>query len=69
MQLLKGFHKDLADCEPTIKFITRIQKLIIAMNSRTPLNALRPNSIHWTVIKIYLLYNFMYRFIVFAFIL
>jgi len=53
MQLLKGFHKDLADCEPTIKFITRIQKLIIAINSRTPLNALQTNSIYWTVIKIY----------------
>jgi len=54
MQLLKGFHKDLADCEPTIKFITRIQKLITAMNSRTPLNALKLNSIHWTVIKIFI---------------
>lgn len=69
MELLNGFHKDLADCEPTIKFITRIEKLIIAMNSRTPLNELRVNSIHWTVIKIYLLYSFKYRFIVFAFIL
>ncbi|KAL5239084.1 hypothetical protein ACI65C_006494 [Semiaphis heraclei] len=56
MQLLKGFHKGLADCEPTIKFITRIQKLIIAMNSRTPLNALRPNSIHWTAISEFLSY-------------
>ena len=54
MQLLKGFHKDLADCEPTIKFITRIQKLITAMNSRTPLNELKLNSIHWTVIKIFI---------------
>lgn len=50
MTILKPFHNDLIDCEPTVNFINRVQKLINAMNSRIPVNALRRNSIHWEVI-------------------
>ena len=39
----------LQDADPSIKFCKRVKSLITAMNSRTPLDSLRPNNVHWKV--------------------
>ena len=49
MEILKEEHPDLHDCDGTIKFCRRIKGLITAMNSRTPLNALKPDNDMWQV--------------------
>lgn len=48
MEYYKDSIPDLAKCEATISFIKQINKVIDAMNSQLPKNALRPDpeSIH-----------------------
>ncbi|XP_074114873.1 uncharacterized protein LOC141537650 [Cotesia typhae] len=43
MATYKNATPELSDCDPTVVFIKRVNDLIEAMSSRTPLNALRLN--------------------------
>ncbi|XP_031781272.1 uncharacterized protein LOC116416548 isoform X2 [Nasonia vitripennis] len=56
MQIFQDKHPDLTDCEGYIKFCRRIKSLITAMNSRTPLNSLKPGNEIWQSIKSFLVY-------------
>ncbi|KMQ88212.1 reversion-inducing cysteine-rich protein, partial [Lasius niger] len=56
MELFKNDHSDLADCDESIKFCTRVKALITAMNSRTPINALKPSNQSWKDIEDFLQY-------------
>ncbi|XP_071642320.1 uncharacterized protein [Temnothorax longispinosus] len=47
MELFRNNHSDLTDCDGSIKFCTRLKALITAMNSRTPMNALKPSNQSW----------------------
>lgn len=49
MELFKNDHADLRDCDGSVKFCARVKALITAMNSRTPLNALKPGNQMWKV--------------------
>lgn len=44
MELFRNDHSDLTDCDGSIKFCTKVKALITAMNSRTPINALKPSN-------------------------
>lgn len=44
MELLKNEHPDLQDCDGSIKFCRRVKSLITAMNSRTPIDNLKPGN-------------------------
>ena len=58
MEILKDKHPDLLDCEGTVKFCRRVKSLITAMNSRTPMNSLKPGNDMWKVHTKYLLILF-----------
>ncbi|KAE8739250.1 hypothetical protein FOCC_FOCC015248 [Frankliniella occidentalis] len=47
----------LEDSEPTEKFIDRFNRMVDAMNSSTPLDALRKGNKHWEAIEEYLEYH------------
>ncbi|XP_046408757.1 uncharacterized protein LOC124173283 [Ischnura elegans] len=49
MQVYKGRHDGLEDCDASIKIIQRFQVLIQSLNSRTQLSALRKGSENWNV--------------------
>lgn len=49
MEILKELHTDLADCQGSIAFCRRIKSLINAMNSRTPVDSLKPDNSMWQV--------------------
>ena len=53
MEILKDKHPDLLDCEGTVTFCRRVKSLITAMNSRTPMNSLKPENDMWKVQNIY----------------
>ncbi|KYN09538.1 hypothetical protein ALC57_18357 [Trachymyrmex cornetzi] len=62
MSIHQEYHPDLADCQPTIKFIRRIDRLIEVMMSRTPVTALRLGSGKQAVREFffYILFIFFY---------
>lgn len=45
--------KEFQDAGPTIAFIRRVNSLVEALNSRTPMTALRndPDTVHYKVLK------------------
>lgn len=43
MEIYRDTDPDLADCEPTVKFIRRVDALIVAMTSRSVRNSLNTN--------------------------
>lgn len=48
MEYYKDSVPQLKDCEASVAFIQKINKVVDAMNSQTPVNALRPDieSVH-----------------------
>ncbi|XP_031781250.1 uncharacterized protein LOC107981268 [Nasonia vitripennis] len=54
IDLLKDKHPDLQDCEGSMKLCRRVKALITAMNSRTPMNTLRPDNEMWKNIESFL---------------
>lgn len=44
MELMRDMHSDLATSGPSINFSRRVKSLITAMNSRTPVNNLKPGN-------------------------
>lgn len=54
MRIYKSEHPALKDCDGTITFIERVNRVIDVMNSRTPLTAMRKESTQ-RMVRIYLL--------------
>lgn len=65
ISIFQEYQPELADYQPTIKFIRRINRLIEVMMSRTPIKALRLGS-NEKAVRIFILF---YTFIFFYFLI
>lgn len=45
MEIFLNDYSNLMDCNTSIKFCTKVKALITAINSRTPIGALKPGSL------------------------
>ncbi|XP_071582486.1 uncharacterized protein [Temnothorax nylanderi] len=56
MEIFENNHEDLKDSKGTQKFCRRMKNLITAMNSRTPIDAMKPGNKAWTDVTEFLEY-------------